>query len=281
MSFAGTWYPAARNECERMMADFKEQAERRPVSLPPETQLHGAVLPHAGWLFSGHVAYKALMVLAGRIDPGIIFLFGMHLPPGSPHILFLGEGFETPLGRVEAHREAAQKFSSGFEFLRENEDRHRPENTIELQLPFIRHFFPDVPLVAAGVAPGDSAARLGERACEVARDLGLEPCFLGSTDLTHYGPNYGFTPRGTGPESVRWVEEENDRRIIELMTSLAPGAVITEGLASRSCCCPGAVAAAMAGSGRTGSREGLLVQYSTSLRTVPDSSFVGYAGVVF
>ncbi|MFW6182049.1 MAG: AmmeMemoRadiSam system protein B, partial [Spirochaetota bacterium] len=141
--------------------------------------------------------------------------------------------------------------------------------------------FPGVPVVTAGIAPGDDAVPLGERAVEVAGELGLEACFLGSTDLTHYGPGYGFTPRGTGPASVVWVRDENDRRIIDRFLGLRPEEVIHEALHHRNACCPGAAAAAVAAGRRAGAEQARLVHYCNSYELAPDSSFVGYAGVVF
>jgi AmmeMemoRadiSam system protein B len=60
---------------------------------------------------------------------------------------------------------------------------------------------------------------------------------IGSTDLTHYGPNYGFTSKGVGSTAVDWVRDENDRRVIDAMTRMDPDAVIREGLSNDNACC--------------------------------------------
>ncbi|MBN2323714.1 MAG: AmmeMemoRadiSam system protein B, partial [Spirochaetes bacterium] len=46
-------------------------------------------------------------------------------------------------------------------------------------------------------------------------------------------------------------------------------------------CCPGAVCAAIGAVKAGGVKKGVLVTYTTSYDVRPDSSFVGYAGVVY
>ena len=74
-------------------------------------------------------------------------------------------------------------------------------------------------------------------------DLGI--VVIGSTDLTHYGPNYGFTAKGSGVQAVDWVRDKNDRGVIDAMIRMDPEAVIREGLSNDNACCCGAAAAAI------------------------------------
>ena len=284
--FAGTWYPGTERECIRSMKKYEE--ELSPLSaienLPPEAT--GGIVPHAGWFFSGKTAYSVFRALAGMAAesgkaPDLFYVFGMHLPPGGPNYLFLDEGFETPFGSIYVHRDAAERLSQRFDFVRETAHDAASDNTIELQLPFIRHLFPDAEIVTIGVSPDNRAEAIGEAAYEIAQELGRKPCFIGSTDLTHYGPNYGFTPHGVGSQSVRWVKDENDREIIDSFISDEPGTVIKKALSAHNACCPGAAAAAIASVRRGGIQRGYLVDYMTSYDRHPDSSFVGYAGILF
>jgi AmmeMemoRadiSam system protein B len=159
--------------------------------------------------------------------------------------------------------------------------RFSHDNTIELQLPFIRHFFGDVKLLPLGVPPAPATLDLARRVAAEAAALGRRIKVIGSTDLTHYGPNYGFAPRGTGPAAVAWVKDENDRRIVEAMLRMTPETVIEEALARHNACCAGAAAAALETGRRLGATSADLLAYTTSFDKSPGSSFVGYAGVVF
>jgi len=103
---------------------------------------------------------------------------------------------------------------------------------------------------------------------------------VGSTDLTHYGPNYGYTGHGSGAQAVAWVREENDRRLIEAVLALAPGRVVDEGLRRGNACCAGAAAAAIQAAMGLGARQGQMLAYATSYDKSPGESFVGYAGIL-
>jgi AmmeMemoRadiSam system protein B len=247
---------------------------------------YGGIVPHAGWYFSGKTAFavfRGIDLLSGywKKRPDLFFLFGMHLPPRGPNYLFMDEGFDTPVGRLEVNREAAELMAGRFQFVEMSTRETVSDNTTELQFPFIRHLFPESEIVLLGVSPDERALKIGEAAFETARDLEKTACFIGSTDLTHYGPNYGFTPRGIGSRSVQWVKEENDREIVDIFLQARPDQVIDKALSSRNACCPGAAAAAIAAVKKGGADRGILIDYTTSYDRHPDSSFVGYAGVLF
>jgi AmmeMemoRadiSam system protein B len=274
---AGSWYPETRVECIRTIEDYLGTIGRTDVRGTGA----GGIVPHAGWHFSGRTAIAVYGDIKKVKTPGLLFIFGMHLPPGGPNFLFVDEGFATPLGNLMVNARAARMMQERFRFTEEDSKRYNRDNTIEVQLPMLKYFFPDSTVVAAGVAPGRSAVEIGSAAADVARALDLDACFIGSTDLTHYGPNYGFTPQGVGPESLSWVVEQNDRRMIDALCSADPEAVLRQARSFQNACCPGSAAAAIAAVRAVGATRGTLVRYSTSYDVHPDSSFVGYAGVVY
>ena len=104
---------------------------------------------------------------------------------------------------------------------------------------------------------------------------------IGSTDLTHYGFNYGFIPEGTGTSAVEWVRNENDRKVIEAMLAMNPTRVMEEARANQNACCSGAAAAAIAAGKALGATSAAQTAYATSYDKSPGDSFVGYVGIVF
>jgi len=50
---------------------------------------------------------------------------------------------------------------------------------------------------------------------------------------------------------------------------------------NNSACSPGAVASAVKTCSVLGAKQGVLIDYCTSYDIMPDSSFVGYAGIVY
>lgn len=275
--FAGSWYPGTRSECRQAIEAFVKEAQ----PCPNRRRKHvGGIVPHAGWVFSGRTACNVIQCLASS-NPQTVVLFGRHLHPGSPNYIMTQGAWETPLGDVAIDEELAGDLASEFPFEVETTTRYGQDNTIELQLPFIRYFFPEAEIVPIGVPPAIESVKIGERVAELAESLKRDILAIGSTDLTHYGMNYGFTPKGAGEKALDWVRNENDRRVIDRMLALDGEGVITEGLRSQNACCPGAAAAAIAAARTMGVKAGQELVYATSYDIRPDTSFVGYVGIVF
>ena len=279
-AFAGSWYPAGESECRRQIEDFIAENSGRPA---PRMKAVGGVVPHAGWYFSGCIACRVfhLLKLSAATDPDVIVVCGMHLHPGSPRYIMTEGAWETPLGNLEVDRELASRLAAAHRFVIETPTEFTPDNTVELQLPFIRYFFEEARVVALGVPPDRDAPGIAADAVDAAADLGRRAVVIGSTDLTHYGDNYGFKTRGSGESAVSWVTQENDRLVIEAMLEMDPDRVIEVALSRRNACCAGAAAAAVAGARRLGADRARSVAYATSYEKSPGSSFVGYVGILF
>jgi AmmeMemoRadiSam system protein B len=213
--------------------------------------------------------------------PDVIVLFGMHLHPGSPRYIMPAGQWETPFGTVAVDTALADEITGRYAFQLETPSQFQQDNTIELQMPFVRYFFTDARVVAMGVPPTAETLSLAETVVAIARDLGLDIVVIGSTDLTHYGPNYGFTSRGSGSEAVAWMRNENDRRVIDAMIRMDPHAVLREGRDHDNACCSGAAAAAIAAGKTMGAEKGEQLVYATSYDKHPADSFVGYVGILF
>jgi AmmeMemoRadiSam system protein B len=134
------------------------------------------------------------------------------------------------------------------------------------------------------VPPEESAHLFGERLAKALAGRRSDVVVVGSTDLTHYGPNYWFHPKGTGDEALEWVKTVNDRRIIDLALELGADGIVEQAASEHSACGAGAMAATTAYCRAAGCPRGVLLHYTTSHDVMPDrrpSNFVGYAGIVF
>ncbi|NNF97931.1 MAG: AmmeMemoRadiSam system protein B [Desulfobacteraceae bacterium] len=276
--YAGSWYPSTARECESQINEFIK------IGKTPEKQPSnwvGGIVPHAGWYYSGAIACNVIQALVTENPPDVIVIFGMHLHPGSAAYIMAEGAWETPFGLLPVETHLAEALVGRFSFHVETTSKYSQDNTIELQLPFIKYFFPQVKIVAMGVPPTKQSLEIGSQVVEITRELGLKAAVLGSTDLTHYGANYGFTAKGTGAAAVNWVRDENDRRVIEAMLSLDADTVIDEALANNNACCAGAAATAIAAGLAMGSSTAETIAYATSYDKSPGDSFVGYVGIVF
>jgi MEMO1 family protein len=277
--FAGSWYPAGAAACEREIEEFLAEGKAWQV---PERSYAGGIVPHAGWFYSGAVACNVIHKLVETPAPDVFLVFGMHLPSGAQNYIMKAGRWETPFGELPIELRIAEALTQEFAFKIETEKQFTPDNTIELQLPFIKYFFKDIAIVPMGVPPDLASLEIGKRAVAIAQNLGLKVKVIGSTDLTHYGVNYGFMPKGTGKAAVEWVRNENDRKVIDAMTSLSPEKVLETAFDHHNACCAGAAATAISAAralGAAGPAE--LVTYTTSYDKSPGDSLVGYVGMVF
>lgn len=276
--FAGSWYPAAKPECISAIQRFLEDPIlRKPAPKSPV----GGIVPHAGWYFSGNLACQVISSLKWGDPVETVVIFGMHLPQGERRYLMKAGAWETPFGEIEIDTVITGALSKQFSFTLETAHRFTPDNTIELQLPFIKYFHPEATLVPLGLPPEPDSLRIAESVAALAKTHGKNIRVIGSTDLTHYGPNYGFTPAGRGEKAISWVREVNDKRIVDAMVSLDPNRVMEEALARHNACCPGAAASAIAAAKALGAKEAMVLGYTTSHDKSPGDSLVGYAGIVF
>lgn len=278
--YAGSWYPATRAECEAQIRSFLDEDRFRV----DHGEYLAGIVPHAGWIYSGNLACRVIASLrgeAGTTAPDVVVIFGMHLPPNAPPYIMADGWWETPTGDLEVASDLAATLTSRFRFRVETAQQFTPDNTIELQLPFVKYFFDGARVLTIGPPPGPAAREIARSVIEGARELGLSIRIIGSSDLTHYGANFGFNPAGYGQQAYEWVRDTNDRRVIDRMLDIDPDGVIEEGLSHHNACCPGAAAAAIVAAQSLGARKSALVGYSSSYEKSPGSSFVGYTGVLF
>jgi AmmeMemoRadiSam system protein B len=275
--FAGSWYPSSASDCEQEIKGFLAEGQRVPL---PQRKLVGGIVPHAGWYFSGSIACNVIHCLKGQAEPDVIVVFGMHLHPDSPCHMMAEGSWETPFGEIPVEEALAAELAKKFAFTLETPNRFTQDNTIELQLPFIKYFFKDARILGMGVPPNTHSLKIGKAVAEISDQMGLEARVIGSTDLTHYGHNYGFVSQGTGTKAVNWVRNQNDRRVIEAMLALDPEKVIREALANQNACCAGAAATAIETAKCLGAERADQVAYATSYDKSPGDSFVGYVGIV-
>jgi AmmeMemoRadiSam system protein B len=275
-ALAGHWYPSDPAEC-------REAIERHARAGPDlEGDPRALIGPHAGWAYSGDCAGAAYRVLAARHrDAELAVVFGSHRGLEGPHTVFRGEGWETPLGAIVTERELAEALATELGLADEPVRPARFDNAVELHLPFVRHFFPRARLLMLGLGASEAALAIGRRAGELVAESGRDAVFVGSTDLTHYGPNYGFTPAGGGDPAIRWVRNENDAGFLDAVLGSDARAALAHALEHQSACCPGAVAATLEAVQACGATPApVLVDHYLSCDVTPGASFVGYASLV-
>ncbi|MDR3338294.1 MAG: AmmeMemoRadiSam system protein B [Treponema sp.] len=263
------WYPQSAEKIKQFLAQVRRDNPRAAA----------AVAPHAGWYYSGLIAAAAIASLRG--DAETVVVVGGHLPAGHPVLVAMEDGALTPQGNLEMDGEFRDILAGE---LRALPDKY-PDNTVEVELPMVKHFFPQSRLVALRFPADIDSFERGTIIAQTGASLGRNCVLLGSTDLTHYGGNYGFSPRGGGQKALDWVKTENDAAFIRAALSGDRAETLRRAGADFSACSAGAVLAVQGFAAARDAKCAELLAYATSADVslaggegVP-SSFVGYAAL--
>jgi AmmeMemoRadiSam system protein B len=271
-SLPSGWYPRDPDDVSREISRFLAKFGRDgPFS-------HAAISPHAGWYYCAQTMFRAISSLDP--DAETIVVIGGHLPPGSAALFAMEDAARTPSGSMPIDAELR---SILFKSLGGKEDRFR-DNTVEVLLPMVQFFFPDAMLVWMRLPAELSSFEAGKTIARTAAKLNRKIDVLASTDLTHYGNNYGYSPQGNGPSALAWMRDINDASFIKSVESGNIEEVLRCANDDCSACSVGAVLGAMGFAKEAGFKNAKLLEYATSAdlseTEIPDS-FVGYAALMF
>lgn len=252
---AGQFYPASREGCLAFLGNLRIDA--------PASTGFAALVPHAGWVYSGETASLSVRSVAESRPETVVIFGAVHVHDRNDASLYADGEWLTPFGSLRVDSELADRLRR-HRLITVDPSVHRYEHSIEVELPLVRHFIGDVRIVPLMVAPGAHAAEIGRVVATEAAELGRRVAFLGSTDLTHYGPAFGFEPEGHGEPGIRWARDVNDRRFIRYVANLEADAVVPEAHIHRNACGSGAVAATIAAAELLGATEYVELRHITS-----------------
>lgn len=205
---AGAWYPGDEQrlaqEVDRLLAGVPVSTERPPA--PDGARVGALIVPHAGYIYSGSVAAHGFAHTARAGTRRVILLGPSHRAAFQGAALPSAAAYRTPLGEVPLDLEALARIAHrpGVRF-------HDPpflgEHSLEAEIPFLQRCLDPgwllVPLLIGAGSSGDPARRVAEALGPL---LGPQTLVVVSSDLTHFGPRFGFVP----------FEQEVPRRIREL-----------------------------------------------------------------
>lgn len=283
---AGQFYPGHYESC---VDQINECLEERPLSEPLPETISAGIVPHAGWAFSGSLAAMVFWAIKQQHEKVNTFvIFGAaHSFLGSSPAVFNRGAWQTPLGEIFVDEELADAVLAAKSAVADPH-AHLSEHSIEVQVPFVQYLFPGAKILPIVVPPVEQAVELGAEVGRIAAgQKDRKIICLGSTDLTHYGPRYGFIPKGTGREALQWAQDVNDKEFIDLALALKPAELLASAARNGNACGPGATAATVAFAKELGCDRGrLLAQTSSSevmrekMHTTSTDS-VGYAAIIF
>jgi len=282
---AGQFYPGDRDSCIAEINECLREAE--PAKSLPETIVAG-IVPHAGWTFSGSLAamvFSAIKQRYEKVDTFIIF-GAVHRYYGSSPAVYDKGSWSTPLGEIAIDEELADAVLKTDAAVSDS-SAHQDEHSIEVQVPFIQHLFADAKILPILTQPNKQSISLGEAVGGIVKQQKKTIICIGSTDLTHYGPGYGFNPQGIGESGIKWAKNVNDKAFINLAIEMKAQQILTEAMEKQNACGPGAAAAAITAAKALGKTKGILLAHTHSNEVMerkfnqPGKESVGYAAIVY
>ncbi len=262
---AGRFYPAGFDELGREVDTHLAPAAQAEEKI---SDAIGCVVPHAGYLYSGHVAGAVYRLLPARSH--YIILGPNHWCRGNPLSIMSAGQWQTPLGRASLDTDLANLLRQKCELLAEDAMAHASEHSLEVQLPFlqrIRETFTFVP-IAIGAVDYDSLVELGRAVALAIQDFSDPVLLIASSDMNHYEPDA--------------LTREKDHKAIEPILQLnAEGLMEVIRREDISMCGYGPAIVMLTAARDLGARKGQLIKYATSADTAGDrSAVVGYAGII-
>lgn len=183
MSVAGSFYPAKPNEVNDMIQHFNAVFDSYTDVFAPFAAIHGkaVIVPHAGWIYSGFTANIAFRILSMN-NPKTIIVIGP-----SHRIGFEGISscdltqYQTPLGDLKIDTQLLKQLQQ--EFTLPYYPQAHQEHSTEVQMPFIKHYFPKAQVIE--LVYGYADPEMLEPIIEYCLSQ-TDTAIVISTDLSHY-----------------------------------------------------------------------------------------------
>ena len=283
---AGQFYAGTADDCVNEIVECLNEFSH-DIALCE--RIVGAIVPHAGWVFSGGLAgrvFSAIREANEFVDTFVIF--------GAAHRYYRQEGavydrgsWLTPLGEIGIDEELADQIAN-LECVERDISAHSGEHSIEVQIPFVQYLFPDAKIVPVLMPAGDYTVNVGREVGKIICKMAEKRVVcIASTDLTHYGPRYGFVPAGSGAEGIKWAKEVNDVDFINRAIGMEADNLLISAETRGNACGAGACAAVVACARELGKAKGVVIGHMTSAEVMQrkfqqvSTESVGYAGIVF
>ena len=179
---AGTFYEGTP---DRLAAQVAACVAENPEPESKERFI-GAVVPHAGLMYSGHVA--AAFYSAAELPRRFIILCPNHTGFGHFAAINRSGQWTTPLGNVSIDTPLADALMQQSPLLAEDSRAHAREHSLEVQLPFLQQLAGDFTFVpiCLGANRYDYCEEIGRAIATVVAAAGEPVGILASSDLNHY-----------------------------------------------------------------------------------------------
>jgi hypothetical protein len=262
---AGRFYPGDPDDLRTEAQGYLSQSISSAAT--PRKAI-GCIVPHAGYMYSGHVAGAVFSQI--EVPRLCVVLCPNHTGMGRALAVMSEGSWETPLGEVPIDAEFALALQQRFPALHNDPAAHRAEHAAEVELPFLQLKQPNLRIVpiALGTGQFEVLELLGMALAGVAARQPDPVLIVASSDMNHY-------------ESDVVTRTKDHRAIERILTMDARGLFDVVTQQNVSMCGLGPAVVMLTAARQLGAKSAQLVKYATSGDVSGDREMVvGYAGVV-
>ncbi|WOF16511.1 AmmeMemoRadiSam system protein B [Methanoplanus sp. FWC-SCC4] len=256
-TLAGMFYPKDPALLEKQLESFFNN-----VSLTITGNILGIVCPHAGITYSGLTAAHSYSAIRKDFDGTFIVIGPSH---SGFHDCVSSLAWETPLGDLLPDTDLIEKLPVEVD----NDAHQQRENSLEVQMPFIKYRFPKskiVPILLGNQSYENSIA-MGEVIFEVLSESKNDVKVVASSDFSHYIPD----------EDARRYDHYAINGLLNLDTMEFYRRIYTKRI---SACGIGPIIAMVEACKKSGAHKAELINYMTSGEISGDyDQVVGYAAI--
>jgi len=258
---AGKFYPDSPAKLKEMIADMVDKKAARQDAI-------GLVSPHAGYIYSGAVSGAVISRI--KLKDTFIIMGPNHTGMGKSFSIMTQGAWKTPLGDVVIDSELAKRILASSKYLEEDSEAHRFEHSIEVQLPFLQYFNPNIKLVPIVLSYADIAVyrEIGQAIAVAIKDSKRKAVIIASSDMTHYEPHNSACEKDS--RAIEAILELDEAKLVKCVKEF-----------NISMCGYAPVVSLITAAKELGAGKVELIKYQTSGDASGDySSVVGYAGII-
>ena len=184
----GRFYPSTKSRIFDQIMDIEQSGRYPEPDLSPD-KVYGAVLPHAGHIYSGYQTIPFFQLIRRhRLFPEtFVIVHPNHSGLGPAIAIDESELWSNSIGEVPVDRELAMAMKIPFD-----QRAHAREHSAEVIIPFIQYFLSDHPFsilpICMSEQSHENAQAISKQLIRATKKTGRKVMLIASCDFSHFLP---------------------------------------------------------------------------------------------
>ncbi|MCX6778386.1 MAG: MEMO1 family protein [Candidatus Micrarchaeota archaeon] len=182
---AGSFYPFDKNDLGDEVKKYLDSADLKVSGGVPIA----AIAPHAGYMYSGSIAAYSYKRIRSVFDkPPVFIILGPNHTGEGAQVAVSKDDWSTPLGKIKVDQSIANAIVENSKAAEFDEEAHRLEHSIEVQLPFLQVLYKNPTFVPISLMANDieTFEDVGRSVFKAVEQDSRDFFMIASSDFTHY-----------------------------------------------------------------------------------------------